>query len=74
MAERKIRSAEERIAELDSKISFHKNAIEKLEKRKEDIRNPKKRRGRVGVLSIVKAAKESGMTVEEMAEKLGIDL
>ncbi|HIS68774.1 MAG TPA: hypothetical protein IAA58_05340 [Candidatus Gallacutalibacter stercoravium] len=74
MPERKYRTAEERIAEIEKKIDYHQNAIAKLEKKKEFILAPKKRRGRVGLASVIKAAKENGMSVQEVAEKLGIEL
>ena len=35
------RPAEERIAEIDTKINAHKEAIKKLEQKKESIQNPK---------------------------------
>ena len=43
MAERVMRSKEERIAELDKKIAFHKEKAAMLEAKKEAILNPKPR-------------------------------
>lgn len=75
MAERKIRSKEERIAEIDKKIEGHKQNIAALEKKKDAILNPKTRaRKLTSVTSIVKKAKESGMSSDEIAAKLGIEL
>ena len=54
------RPAEERIAEIDKKIAGHKDAIQKLEAKKNAILNSK--------------AKVAGMSNEEIAQKLGISL
>lgn len=76
MAEEKKRvrhSNEERIAEIDKKIVYYKDLISKMEQKKEAILNPKPRKGRIGVSSVVKLAKEKGMSVDEMMKKLGLD-
>lgn len=78
MAERKSpvrRSAEERIAEIDKKIAAHEANIATLKKKKEAILNPKPRRSKAaGMKALITKAKESGMTNEQIAEKLGITL
>ena len=75
MAERKIRSKDERIAEIDSKIAYHKQCIQVLEQKKDGILNPKTRTRKVkSVNRVIAMAKESGLTVEEIAKKLGITL
>lgn len=75
MAERVMRSKEERIAELDKKIAFHKEKVTMLEAKKEAILNPKPRGGRKkGMNTVLSKAKEMGMTPDEIAEKLGISL
>lgn len=67
------RSAEARVAEIDEKISAHKDAIKKLEQRKNEILNPKPRLSKAKKVKIViDKAKDSGMSVEEIAEKLGV--
>ena len=67
------RSAEARVAEIDEKIAAHKDAIKKLEQRKNEILNPKPRLSKSQKVKIViDKAKDSGMSVEEIAEKLGI--
>lgn len=68
------RSKEERLAEIEKKITYHKAAITALEAKRDSILNPPKRKTRVGVGSVLKRAKEAGMTPQEMAEKLGIEL
>jgi hypothetical protein len=73
------RSKEERIAEIDNKIQFCKDKIEHyttkikvLEEKKANIDNPS---GQRKVMSnLIKAAKSKGMTAEDIAEKLGLEL
>ena len=73
---RKIRPAEERIAELERKIETLKGQIAKHEAKIEAIRNPKPRTGRrrSAIKAVLEKAKESGMTPEEIAKKLGIKI
>ena len=67
------RSAEARVAEIDEKIAAHKDAIKKLEQRKNEILNPKPRLSKAQKVKIViDKAKDSGMSVDEIAEKLGV--
>lgn len=67
------RSADERVAEIDKKIAAHKETIKKLEQRKAEILNPKPRLSKAQKMKIViDKAKSSGMSVEEIAEKLGV--
>ncbi len=75
MSERKVRTSGERIAEIDKKIVYHKDCISKLEKKKKAILEPKKRERKITSMNgLVNKAKKSGMTLEEMAEKLGIKI
>lgn len=67
------RPAEERIAEIDDKIAHHQECIEKLEKKKKAILNPKKRASKASRLKVLMdKAKKAGFTDEEIAEKLGL--
>lgn len=67
------RTAEARVAEIDEKIAAHKDAIKKLEQRKNEILNPKPRLSKAQKVKIViDKAKDSGLTVEQIAEKLGV--
>ncbi len=67
------RLAEERVPEIDSKIAAHKDAIKKLEEKKQAILNPKPRLSKAQkVKLVIDKAKNSGMSVEEIAEKLGV--
>lgn len=76
------RSAEERVAEIDAKIATCKVTIAKqeekiaaLEVKKQAILNPVPRVSKAGQLKeLLNKAKASGMTNEEIAEKLGITI
>lgn len=76
------RSAEERVAEIDAKIATCKATIAKqeekiaaLEIKKQAILNPVPRVSKAGQLKeLLNKAKASGMTNEEIAEKLGITI
>ena len=63
-----IRPIEERIAEIDRKIEKKKAELASLEARKQKMLHPTTMR------SVMNAAKEAGMTPEEVAEKLGLEL
>ena len=63
-----IRPLEERIAEIDLKIEKKKAELAILEAKKQKMLHPKSMR------SVMNAAKEAGMTPDEIAEKLGLDL
>jgi hypothetical protein len=69
---RETRSKEVRIAELDTKIAKYKELIVGLEAKKEAILNPPLRAKRLTAKTVIDAAKESGMSPEEIAKKLGI--
>lgn len=68
------RSAEVRAAEIDEKIAAHKEAIKKLEQRKAEVIAPKKTRMTKAqkMKIVIDKAKASGMSVDEIAEKLGV--
>lgn len=63
-----IRPLEERVAELDRKIEQKKAELAALEAKKQKLLHPKTMR------SVMNAAKEAGMTPDEIAEKLGLNL
>lgn len=67
-AKRNFRSAEERVAEIDRKIDFHRKSIEKLETRREKIHAPRRRR--LSYAKVFAELKASGKTPEEIAEML----
>lgn len=67
------RLPEERAAEIDKKIATHRETIKKLEQKKSDILNPKPRLTKAEKMKfILDKAKDSGLSVEEMAERLGV--
>lgn len=68
------RSPEELAAEIDAKIAAHKETIKKLEQRKAEVLAPKKpRMTKAQKMKVLfDKAKESGMSVDEIAEKLGV--
>jgi hypothetical protein len=69
------RSAKERVAEIDAKIAAHQEAIEKLQEKRDAILNPKPRLSKTAKMkAILDVAKKSGMTPEEIAEKLGVEI
>lgn len=69
------RSVEDRAAVLDEKIQTHKESIKRLEKKKAEILRPKKRRSDAEIAKeLIAKAKKSGLSVRDIAEKLGIEM
>ena len=68
------RTTEEIVAEFDKKIEYHKNCILQLETKKENALKPKTRANRLTLKKITEFAKSQGMSLEEIAEKLGYAL
>ena len=62
------KSVEERIALIEQKIEKKKVEIENLEAMKQRLLHP------VNMKTVMAAAKEAGMTAEEIAEKLGLKI
>lgn len=61
------RPAEERVAEIDVKINAHKEAIKKLEQKKDSILNPKPRVSKAAKTKVLIAkAREAGLTDDEI--------
>ena len=61
------KTAEERITVIDEKIAKKKAEIESLEAQKQKLLHP------VNMKMVMAAAKEAGLTPEEIAEKLGLE-
>lgn len=59
---------EERIAILEEKILKKKAELSKLEKQKSNLLHP------VTMRSVISKAKEAGLTLEDVADKLGLEL
>lgn len=62
------RSSEERIALIDEKIAKKQAEIDALEAQKQKILHP------VTMKAVMMKAKESGLSAEEIAEKLGLEI
>ena len=62
------KNVKERIALIDQKIAKKKAEIEALEASKQKLLHP------INMRTVMNAAKEAGMTAEEIAEKLGIKI
>ena len=62
------RTVEQRVALIDEKIEKKKSEIEALEKQKYKLLHP------VTMKTVMDKAKASGLTAEEIEEKLGIEL
>ena len=68
---RNVRPVEERIAVIDRAIAKHQANIEALEAKKKKLMSPAKRGGgRIGMSTVVKKAKELGLTPAQLLEKL----
>ena len=62
------RSTEERIALIDAKISKKQDEIKALEAQKQKLLHP------VTIRSVMEKAKAAGLSAEEIAEKLGLEM
>ena len=70
---RKRRTPDEIVAEIDRKIKSHHDAIKNLEAKKESVLAQKKRAATADQMkAIINAANNAGMSMEEIAEKLGV--
>lgn len=65
---RVIRTVEDRIATIEEKIAKHQEEIAKLEGQKYRLLHP------LNMKIVMAKAKEAGLTPEEIAEKLGIEV
>lgn len=68
------RSKEELITEVDKKLAYYKERIAKLEEKKERLLNPPARKKTLTSKKIIDAAKANGLTIEEIASKLNVDI
>ncbi|MEY8233217.1 hypothetical protein AALA82_16560 [Oscillospiraceae bacterium 50-16] len=62
------KTTDERVALIDQKIEKKKAEIEELEAQKQKLLHP------VNMKTVMAKAKEAGLTPEEIAEKLGIEV
>lgn len=68
MAPRTVKTVEEKVAAIDQKIAKKKDEIAALEAQKQKLLHP------VNMKTVMARAKEAGLTPEEIAEKLGIEV
>lgn len=62
------KTVEERVAILDTKIAKKQEEINNLEAQRQKLLHP------INMKTVMAKAKESGMTPEEIAEKLGLEI
>ena len=62
------KTVEERVAILDAKIAKKQDEINNLEAQRQKLLHP------INMKTVMAKAKESGMTPEEIAEKLGLEI
>ena len=62
------KTVDERVAILDAKIAKKQEEINNLEAQKQKLLHP------INMKTVMAKAKESGMTPEEIAEKLGLEI
>ncbi|MDO4481741.1 MAG: hypothetical protein Q4C14_03305 [Bacillota bacterium] len=67
------RTKEQIISEFDSKIAYHEKCIASLKVKKEEVLNPPVT-PKQQLKSIMAKAEEQGITPEQIAKKLGINL
>lgn len=65
---RVTKTVEEKVAEIDSKIEKKKAEIEALEAQKYKLQHP------VNMKTVIAKAKEAGLSAEEIAQKLGLEM
>lgn len=78
---RRIRTPEERIAEINAEIEAHnarikghQDKIAALEEKREKIKSGSDNRRKSSIENLIRKANSSGMGIEEMSAKLGIKL
>lgn len=68
---RKARTHEERIAEIEKSIAWHEHHITALKEKLEKMQNPQPRaRGKVGMATVVRKAKEQGVSATQLLEMM----
>jgi len=68
MAARTVKSVEEKVAVIDQKIAKKQEEINALEAQKQKLLHP------VNMKTVMAKAKEAGLSPEEIAEKLGLEV
>lgn len=65
---RVAKTTEEKVAEIDSKIEKKRAEIEALEAQKYKLQHP------INMKTVIAKAKEAGLSAEEIAQKLGLEM
>jgi len=65
------RTKEQLVADIDKKIAYHHEQIKRLEERKVQVLTPRVRKKSLSAKSILDYAKSNGMSLEDIAAKLG---
>lgn len=68
------RTRDELVADIDGKIAYHKERITALEEKKARILAPKPRKQVLTFNKLIAYAKAEGMSLEELADKIGYKL
>lgn len=68
MAARTVKTVDEKIAVIDQKIAKKQEEINALEAQKQKLLHP------VNMKTVMAKAKEAGLTAEEIAKKLGLEV
>ncbi len=63
-----VRTVDERVAQIDQKIMKKKAELDALEAQKQKLLHP------VNMKTVMAKAKEAGLTPEEIAKKLGLEV
>ena len=65
------RTREERIHDVEEKIEWHENHIKNLKEKLEILKNPPApKRGKVGMATVVRKAKENGISANQLLEMM----
>lgn len=69
------RSVDERIQEIEEKITFHRDAITKLDEKKRQLLAPKPpREKKTTMTAVIAEMKKAGLTPEEVIKRLKLKL
>ena len=65
------RTREERIRDVEEKIEWHENHIKNLKEKLEILKNPPApKRGKIGMATVVRKAKENGISANQLLEMM----
>ena len=68
---KKTRTREERIAEVEKSIAWHEDHLVTLRKKLDLLKNPPPpAQGKVGMATVVRKAKEQGITAKQLLEMM----